>query len=215
LTGSIDAQHVVMWPIGRIAARDGISKQAVSKKVKGLSADHGLQVDRDTRGRIVAVNVAAYDHLRSKFGDPSKAQSSADYSSDELEPPSGRTGRSPDSFEEAKRQLAWIDAERARMRFAEEKKALVRVAGVVEATTECGQEIARIIDRLPQAADDLAAAIGRDGTHGARVALKRLAQRMREDIAAALATIAGATPEFEEPVPIAGIALEFETEAKA
>lgn len=182
-----------MWSIGQIAERDGVSKQAVSKTVKRLVDAHGLQVARDPRDRIVSVNVAAYDHLRAQFADPSKAQAPKKTPApDELPLPRA------DTYDEARRQQAWIAAERERLSLGELKKDLVRVAGVIEAVSDCGTEIARIVDRLPQAADDLAAAVGRDGAHGVRVALKNLAQKMREDIAAALAAIAGQAPEFEQ-----------------
>jgi hypothetical protein len=192
----------VMWTIGRIADRDGISKQAVSKKVKRLVENHGLAVTRDSQSRVETVNVAGYDHLRDKFGDPSKAQGprqasqpgcGVPSSTDEL-PPTQRTG---DSYEEAKRQQAWIDAERARMRLAEDKKELLRAPGVNAALFECGGNIARIIDRLPIGADDITAAAGREGAHGVRIALKAMARTMRCDIAKALAAIASDAPEFE------------------
>jgi hypothetical protein len=196
--GHVDSTPAaVMWSIGKIAERDQVSKQAVSKKVKALVDAHGLQVDRDPRQRIIAVNVAAYDHLRSQFGDPSKVQApKKSGAAPALDLPSPT--KSADSLEEAKRQQAWIDAERSKMRFAEEQKLLVRVGAVIDAVSECGVEISRIIDRLPGAADDLAAAVGRDGAHGVRVALKTLATKMREDIAATLAAIAGAAPELEQ-----------------
>jgi hypothetical protein len=188
-----------MWSIGRIGERDGVSKQAVSKKVKALVSAHGLQVDLDARGRIAAVNVAAYDHLRERFGDPSKAQAPARPAAAGELPLAPGTARAPaaDSYDEAKRQQAWIDATRAGMRLAEDKKELIRVAAVVDAVSECGIEIARIVDRLPMVADDLAAAVGRSGAHGVRVELKNLARKLRADIAAALAAIAGAAPELE------------------
>jgi hypothetical protein len=195
----VDTPAIVMWSIKQIAARDGVSKQAVSKKVKALAADHGLQIERDGRNRIVAVNVAAYDHLRGKFGDPSHAQAPDNPPADETPAPvPDSDSKSADSFNEAKRQLAWIDAERARMRFAEEKKQLVRLAGVLEAVSDCGIDIARLINRLPAIADEITAACGGDNSHGARTLLKSTAQKLLADISAAMATIAAETPEFEQ-----------------
>jgi hypothetical protein len=195
-----------MWTIGRIAERDGVSKQAVSKKVQALAANHGLEITRDARGRISAVNVAGYDHLRERFGDATKAQAPARDDVDELPLPSAAVGKPKggDSLDEAQRQRAWIDAERARMRLAEEKKELLRADGVCDALDVCGAEIARIIDRLAISADDIAAAVGRDGAHGVRVLLKSIAQKMRADIATALAAIAADAPELEEPQGQAG-----------
>jgi hypothetical protein len=191
-----------MWTIGEIADRDGISKQAVSAKVKALAANHGLEVTRDGRGRISAVNVAHYDDLRARYGDATKAQ--APRGADELPLPGGGRGKSrgaagEDSLEEAQRQRAWIDAERARMQLGAARKELLPSTRFNLALDECGAEIARIVDRLTASTDEIAVAVGRDGVHGVRVLLKSIAQKMRGDIATALAAIAAEAPELEEP----------------
>jgi hypothetical protein len=57
-----------------------------------------------------------------------------------------------------------------------------------------GADIARIVDRLVNATDDLANVVAREGVHGLRVALKRRAATMRTEIADALAKVAGGAP---------------------
>jgi|SRR5947209_10835969 len=193
------APTAVMWTIGEIADRDRISKQAVSKKVSALVDHHALEVRRDGRGRISAVNVAQYDHLRERYGDATKAQ--APRHDSELPLTSGSAGAmrgGQDSLEEAQRQRAWIDAERARMRLAAERRELVSAASFDSALIDCAAEIARIIDRLTSSTDEIAAAIGRDGAHGVRVLLKSIAHKMRDDVANALLAIAAGAPELEE-----------------
>jgi hypothetical protein len=186
-----------MWSIGEIADRDRVSKQAVSKKVGALVDHHGLEVTRDGRGRISAVNVAQYDVLRERYADATKAQAPREL------PLTGGTGvgakRGADSLEEAQRQRAWIDAERARMQLAAARKELLPATRFNQALDECGAQIARIIDRLAGSSDDIAVSAGRDGAHGVRVLLKSIAQRMRDDVATALAAIAAEAPELEEP----------------
>lgn len=200
----VNTPAAVMMSIAEIASRDGISKAAVSKKVKSLIADHALAHTLDARGRVAQVSAAQYDHLREKFGNAIRSQAPRK-PGDTLpldDAPPARSAPQPsssDSLEAAQRKRAWIEAERAEMRLAEDRGELVRVAGLVESLRECGGKIAQIVDRLPHAADDLAAAVGRDGSHGLRVALKGLAQQMREDIAAAMNAIADASPETEGP----------------
>lgn len=189
-----------MMSITDLAKRDGIAKPTVSIKVKQLIIGHGLQVERDVRGRVCRVNAAQYDHLREKFGNAIRSQAPPK-SSEALplnDPLPSVPAASADSLEAAQRKRAWIEAERAAMRLAEERGELVRVASLGEAIGECGGKIVHIIDRLPHAADDLAAAAARDGAHGVRVALKAIAHHLREDIAAAMSEIAAASPEFEE-----------------
>lgn len=185
-----------MLSIAQLATRDGVTKAAVSRKVKQLVELHQLQVDRDGQGRVAAVNSVQYDLLRGRTDDPSKAQAPARAS----HAPSVTPDVPPEneSYNEALRQKTWIDAERGRFSLAKEKLEYVRASGVADAAVECGADIARIIDRLPGAADDLAAAVGREGVHGLRVALKQLATRMRTDVANALAQLAADAPETDQ-----------------
>lgn len=186
------APRVVMLSIAQLAERDGVSKAAISKKVKQLVERNGLEVERDSQGRVASVNSVQFDFLRGKTDDPSKAQAPAakPRAASNDQPPADK-----ESYNEALRQKTWIDAERGRFSLAKEKLEYIRAAGVADAAVDCGADIARIVDRLPGAADDLAAAVGREGVHGLRIALKQLASRMRGDIANALAQLAADAPE--------------------
>jgi len=185
-TTGVDAPRAVMWTVSRVAERDGVSKQAVSKKVRALAEKHGLSVNRDGQGRIVSFNVAEYDHLRGRFDDPSKSQAPA-----KTDTPASNQS---ETYDEAVRQKTWLEAEKRRLELAEIKGELVRVGKVTDAVVRSFEQINRIIDRLPSATDELAAAVAKDGGHGLRVALKNLSGRMRGDIADALETIAAGEP---------------------
>jgi hypothetical protein len=178
--------RTVMWTLGEIADRDGVSKAAVSKKVAQLVERHSLQVERDQLGRVARVNVADYDRLRGKTDDPSKVQAPGRVAA----PPS--PAEPNETYDEALRQKTWHEAERRRLEVEEIKGNLLRREAVREALGRCGDELAQIFDRLEAAADDLAAAVARDGTHGLRVALKEFARRQRADAAQALADIVAA-----------------------
>jgi len=190
VTTAVDAPRTVMWSVSQIAERDGVSRQAVSKKVKTLVERHGLTVERDGQGRIQAVNVAEYDHLSGRYGDPSKAQAPRKNEAQDL-PKS-------ESYDEALRQKTWHEAERRRIELDELKKRLVRVDALLDAIARVGEDIVRVIDRLPNATDDLAAAVAREGAHGLRVGLKNVAARMRQDVAQALAALAESAPATDE-----------------
>lgn len=181
-SAAVDATPAaVMWSVSQIAERDKISKQAVSKKVKALAADHGLQVTRDGRKRITAINVAHYDLLRERTDDPSKAQRPP--AASENAPatiPAGET------YDDARRTKTWLEVERERISLGIQRGELVQRADVAQAVSDVSIEIVRIVERLPTQSDDLAAVLGRDGLHGLRVALKKLSDKMRIDIADAL-----------------------------
>jgi hypothetical protein len=180
-----------MWAIRDISERDGVSRQAVSKKVNELVRAHGLMIDRDQAGRIIAVNVVEYDRLRGRFGDPSKAQA----------PKQNRSAPNvsqSESLDEARRLGAWQDVERKRIEMAITAGALVKRDAMAAAIAECAQRIAAIVDRLPNAADVLATAVAKEGQHGLRTALRKLTVKMRTDIAAALQIVASGAPDTDQ-----------------
>ena len=59
-----------MWTIQKISKRDGISKQATSKNVRSLARRGLLFVERNRRGNVIAVDVAAYDRLMGRAAVP-------------------------------------------------------------------------------------------------------------------------------------------------
>jgi hypothetical protein len=51
------------WKLQQIAKRDGVSKQAISKKVRKLALAAGLSVTLDARGRIASVDIDQFDQI--------------------------------------------------------------------------------------------------------------------------------------------------------
>lgn len=197
----VNTPRAVMLSIGAIAERDGVSSAAVSRKVKELVANHGLAVERDARGRVSAVNAAEYDHLRGRFGDPSKAQGNRP-AAPKLDLPQGE-----ESYDEALRQKTWHEAEKRRLELEELRGDLVRASKVGSAAARCAEQIVRVINRLNAQIEPMAAAVGKDGPHGLRVLVKKLINEQREEIANALQGLADAAPmnegdvEDEAPAP--------------
>ena len=183
-----------MMTLADLARRDGVSKPTVSAKVKRLCQQHGLEVERDHLGRVSAINVAHYDSLLERTSDPSKAQGP--------QRPAAAVVPASETYDEALRQKTWHEAERKRIDLERQKGSLVEVARVADAAVTCATTITRTIDRLPNAADDIAAAVARDGAHGVRVLLKTIAAKMRADVADALAGLSGGgapdDPDAEE-----------------
>lgn len=173
----------VMVRIADIAHRDGISSAAVSKAVKQLVDKHGLQVEKDHRGRVTSVNLAHYDELRSKFGDPSKAQAPKEADQD-----GGR-------YDRALADKTAYEAERARLRLAAEIGGLVPRDDVEQAMDDAGLRIARTIDQLAGATDELAAAYEQGGIQQLRIKLRDLVRDARETVADVLEAAAAEAPE--------------------
>lgn len=194
-----DATGVMATP-AEIAARDGVSKQAITKTVRRLADEHALPVERDGRDRIVKFSVAHYDHLRGAYANSAKVNASR-----ESEPasPAARPGApsqpppSGTSRDEALRQQAWLQVGRERLRRQEEAGKLVRRDRVDAALAECGQEIRAVVGRLPNKADDLALIVSREGVHGLRSMLRTIAFELGTEIADKLSVIGSAAPETD------------------
>lgn len=103
LPGLSQPPRAVMWTVSQIAARDRVSKQAVSKKVKEL-VDLGLTVERDSRGFVKKLNVVEYDRLRGRTDDPSKAPRPGRHA---LAPAPKPPADDNESYKEALRTKTW------------------------------------------------------------------------------------------------------------
>lgn len=188
----------VMWTVSRIAERDGISRQGVSKQVARLIAHHGLEVGRDGRGRVSGINIVHFDDLRRRFGDSSKvAPAAAPERSAGSEP--GREPGTDATLDGARRIKLVHETELLRLRLAEDSGQLVRMDVMAEALALLAEEIGRVVD-LPQHADAIAAAAGK-GLHDLRITLKRLTTEMRGAISDRCAAIATAAPQKDDTQP--------------
>jgi DNA-binding transcriptional ArsR family regulator len=174
------APPALMMTVSEIAERDGVSKQAVSKRVKALVEAHGLSVELDGQGRVSRVNVAQYDHLRQRHGDPSK---------DQRPEPSAPSAPADESYEESLRLKTLYEATRRGLELDEHIGKLVRVEELGPAADDIGATIAGIVGALENEADGFAAALMRDGPHGLRVLLKQTKFRMLSEIADALSAL--------------------------
>lgn len=187
----VDSAAHVMWSPGQIAERDGVSKQAVSKMLGKLVADHGIPVERDSRGRIATVSVAHYDHHRGVFGNSAKTPSRATSPQQMVE---------SDSRDEAARQREWLALDRDRLKHQAEAGAVIRADKEAEALGIAGRAIQSEVNRLQNKADDVALAVSKEGVHGARLILREIAFDLNTRIADALAAIAATAPELDAPI---------------
>jgi hypothetical protein len=177
---------------GEVAARDGVTKQAVTKIVRQLVEKHGLPVERDGRDRIVRFSLAHYDHYRGEFASSEKVATAR------REPqPSSLATQSSTSRDEALRQEAWLKVGRQKILHQEEIGHLIRADRTREALTVCGREIQASIARLQNKADDMAHAVSREGAHGLRVLLRQIAFELNTEIADKLSAIVDSAAEHD------------------
>jgi len=187
-----------MWSIAQIAARDGVSKAAVSKTVKKLAEDRPeTPIERGSQGHVRAVSLAHYDHYRQRFVNPAKASAPLRMPDAQMDFPTdtGSSVRKEDSFEEAKRLNEWLKHVREQLRHNEDCGALIRKDRTDQAVAMIGGEIQSIVKRLPNRADTIALAVSKEGVHGVRVLLRQIAIDICNDIADKLGALAEAAPE--------------------
>ncbi len=186
------ADEIVMATPAEVAARDGVTKQAVTKLVRRLVEEHSLPVERDGRERIVRFSLAHYDHFRGEFASSEKVAAAR------KDLPPTQPVNSSTSRDEALRQEAWLKVGREKLRRQEQIGQLVRADRMRDALTLCGREIQSSIARLQNKADDMALAVLREGSHGLRVLLRQIAFDLSTEIAVRLAAIVEVAAEDDE-----------------
>lgn len=198
-----------LWvPVADLARMRGVARQVMYRKVDRLIASGAMEVRADARGTKL-VSPAQFDHAVGQVGDLARMQGAetrrqADAAPPPAPPPpEGDVG--PIYTREQARNMAYR-ADLAQLELQERLGNLCSVGDLKEAAERAFAEIVRVVDRLPQAADDLAAALTRDGVHGVRASLKTVARQMRADIAAALAAVPSqAASQTGDGAPVAGI----------
>lgn len=178
--------------ISDLAKHKGLSKQALAERVVRFEAA-GKLTTRPGPGRAKLVNVAEFDRAAGEIGDLGREQGAATRRGAPVAPPASPPPRALDpdapvyTVEQA-RNMAY-KAELARLELEERQGKTVSVDVVRAAALQAGEEIVRVLERLPQVADELAIALTKEGSHGVRLALKRVGLSMRAEIAAALAAV--------------------------
>lgn len=192
--------HDAAWvSISELARLKGLSKAAVSERVKGL-VDKGQLATKPGKGKVVLVNLAAFDRVIGETTDLAKATGvETKRQTAQAQPGDPLT---PIYTAEQARHMAY-KAESARLDLEERQGKILPIAEIASAVQTVGEALARAIDNLPSLADDLAAAVAKDGTTGARTLLKARARDIREamarDLAAVLKHHAPPPPPSEEP----------------
>ena len=198
-----DETHV-MWGIGQIAARDQVSKAAVSKHVKKMCENMpDAPVERGGQGQVLRVSLAHYDHYRQRHLNPAKTKEPIK-ALKPMQPGDGGAGSQSDTFEEARRQSEWLRVGLARIRHQEECGQLIRKDRIDEAHRQIGRDLQMLIQRLPNRADDLAAAVAREGAHGARMLLRKIAFELGNGLADRLEAMAAQAPAGDETIEAEG-----------
>ena len=175
-----------LWiTVADLARRKKITRQSASERVKRLAADNLITVRRN--GRSTLVNLAEFDRAVGAVGDASKEAGAATKNDDATADASAKVNP---QFRDHQTREKQYSADLKFLELGERLGTLIPAAGVEDSAIRVGEAIVRVIDRLPNAAQALAAAVCKDGEPGARGALKEIAREIRHEIAVALTAFA-------------------------
>jgi phage terminase Nu1 subunit (DNA packaging protein) len=190
--------------ITELAVLKGVGKATISERVGKLEAAGKLTSRRDGRAKLV--NVAAFDLAVGETTDFARAQTAATKRAGEAAParPPGPADGPVYTAEQA-RHMAY-KADLAELELKRRRAEVIETAEVAAAMARCAEALVRQIDQMPSRADDLAAAVARDGAAGARAALKAVARDLRDQLAREmrlLEAVAAEEPAAQTPPELA------------
>jgi hypothetical protein len=185
--------------VSALAERLGISKQSLSERVCRMEERQQLQTRRQGREKLVdadefhRVSAQTQDAVRALNGSTAKRR--------QRQHPPAKAARSDSRkpLESAGNGLAQEQARRAsysadllKMQLDERLGQLLPRRDVESAMIECATALTRVINKIPEHADVLAAAVAKDGAAGARCALKKFGINLRAELAAEMKLLADA-----------------------
>ncbi|WP_440640266.1 hypothetical protein ACSHT2_02675 [Bradyrhizobium sp. PUT101] len=176
------------------ARHRGVSRQAISKLIGNGKIPPSAIVPGENGARLI--NPAVADHALGEgrervLLDPSETDDLlADVEGAAPAPraispaPSARPEQHENiaALTKARTETEVYRAERARLELEEKRGKLLKVEDVVASMEKCGAVIVRELEALPNFADELVAAIAKDGAGGARSVLKRIGREVRAQL---------------------------------
>ncbi|WP_439363094.1 hypothetical protein ACNJYD_19905 [Bradyrhizobium sp. DASA03005] len=189
------------------ARHRGVSRQAISKLISSGKIPASAFVPGEGGARLI--NAAAADHAlgegreRVLLDQPEPDDLLASLDSEVVAPRVTPAPVRPEQHEhiaaltKARTETETYRAERARIELEEKRGKLLKVEDVVASMEKCAAVIVRELEALPNFADEIAAAIAKDGAGGARSVLKRVAREVRTQLEQNMRLAAAADRDVE------------------
>jgi DNA-binding IscR family transcriptional regulator len=186
-----------LWlSFSEIAARKGVSKQAIAKRAAKLIAA-GLVQTKSGKGNAVLINLAQYDTAVGEVGNAAK-EAGAETTA-WAQP--GKSAREPQQprFRDAQTREKEYSADLKLIELDRLRGNLLWVADFDEEAEESARRIVEVVQELISHDDELTEVAMKEGRNGMRIALKRIVRDMRigivntmKDFAAGVSTRAHA-----------------------
>lgn len=177
-TAAVDGLWIA---VSELARQKGVDKAAISRRVTRLEAQGALQT-RSGAGGTKLVNIAAYDRAVGQTADAIRTMNGT---GSPPPPPPAPAPRSPDDagadpvLAREQARNASYQAELRRLDLEERTGKLLPVEAVAAASRACAEKIIRAVEQQPSRADEIAAAVGKDGVAGARAIEKARVRELR------------------------------------
>lgn len=194
-----DDNETGLWmTVSELATIKLLTRSAISERVSRLE-QQGLIKTKSGKGKTKLVNVAEFDRVIGQVADLAREQGAATRRGGDGEEFDATPSASSTYSKEQAKRMAYL-AEMSRLDLAERMGKLIRADQYTAALNSAVSELVRIVDALPQKADEIGIELGVDDTHKVRFMLKRVARDLRNDLSKGFMTMAAEAPEFDEPI---------------
>ncbi len=190
-----DAEALLWISISELAKRAGIAQPGMSKRINRLVSKGLLEIRLGPQGAKL-INIVAYDRLRARTADGIRSLAIASTRnsappaiprSENLDPDDSQLG-DPSLAKEQARRVGY-QAELAKLDLQERLKELLPAEEVQKAFEVFGEKSIRALERFLSYSDEIATAVGKDGSQGARTVLKKAVHEVRKALAADIQAI--------------------------
>jgi hypothetical protein len=167
----------------------------MSKRINRLVSQGLLEIRLGLQGAKL-VNIMAYDRLRARTADGIRSIAAASTRnsalpaiprSETLDPDESQPN-DPSLVKEQTRRVSY-QADLAKLDLYERLKQLLPAEDVQKAMEVLGEKTIRALECFLSYSDEIATAVGKDGSHGARAVLKKAVRDVRKALAADIETI--------------------------
>jgi DNA-binding MarR family transcriptional regulator len=170
-----------LWrTISELARAKGITKGPLSRRVTRLE-ECGLLTTRPGERGTKLVNVAEFDRVAGETKDAVRELNGRTGKAVQEDPAALVPGDPILSREQARR--AAYEADLKKLDLDERLGKLLPIEGVQAAAARMAEGLVRVIDQFPTRADEIAAAVAKNGTVGARDCLRAMARDLRNKLA--------------------------------
>lgn len=180
-------EAVLYKSVTDLAAARGVSKVAISKRVKSLE-ERGVVLSKAGPNGTKLIDVAAFDTAIGETTDFSRVRAKTSSGS----APASASNTATGAYTAAQAERMAYDARLKGLELARQQGLLVPVAQVAKAAALTAEKLLRAVDSMPTRADEIAVAVANGGIPAARKVLKDMVRDVRMRMAAELAGLAEA-----------------------